>query len=169
MQFRRVGVRPTRNWILFRGERPFPPGSPESRSIQRLCCAEGRSIRVEASLNDILDKQPEPIFDGTVDAPPNPEGIYATRELNALVEDQIRELPPRVQTAFRLRKIEEFSITEAVQALGIRETALKSRVSRARRKIARGLRKLLSTASCPHATLRGYPAAGVRPMPGTSI
>jgi hypothetical protein len=45
---------------------------------------------------------------------------------------------------FRLRKIEEFSIAEAVQALGIREATLKSRVSRARRKVAGGLRKLLS-------------------------
>jgi RNA polymerase sigma-70 factor (ECF subfamily) len=104
-----------------------------------------RSIRVEASLNDILDNQSEPFFDGTVAEQPNPEEIYVASELSALIEDQIRELPPRVQAAFRLSKIEEFSITEAVQALGIRETALKSRVLRARKKVARGLRKLLST------------------------
>ena len=70
--------------------------------------------------------------------------------LNALIDDQIRELPPRIQAAFRLRKIGEFSIAEAVQALGIRETALKSRVSRARRKVAGGLRKLLSRMRRPH-------------------
>lgn len=109
-----------------------------------------RSIRVETSLNDILDNQSEPFFDGAVAGPPNPEELYVASEFNALIEDQIRELPPRVQTAFRLRKIEEFSITEAVQALGIRETALKSRVLRARRKVARGLRKLLSTPPRPH-------------------
>jgi RNA polymerase sigma-70 factor, ECF subfamily len=104
-----------------------------------------KSIRVEASLSDILDNQLEPFFDGTVAEPPNPEEIYAASELKALIEDQIRELPPRVQEAFRLRKIEEFSITEAVQALGISKTALKSRVLRARRRVARGLRNLLST------------------------
>jgi RNA polymerase sigma-70 factor (ECF subfamily) len=109
-----------------------------------------RSVRVEASLSDILDDRPEPFFDGTVAKPPNPEELYVASELNALIDDQIRELPPRVQAAFRLRKIEEFSIAEAVQALGIRETALKSRVSRARRKVAGGLRKLLSTMSRPH-------------------
>ena len=109
-----------------------------------------RSVRVEASLNDILDNQSEPVFDGTVAKPANPEELYVASELNALIDDQIRELPPRVQAAFRLRKIEELSIAEAVQALGIRETALKSRVSRARRKIARGLRKLLSTMPRPH-------------------
>lgn len=110
-----------------------------------------KSIRVEASLNDILDNQSEPFSDGTVAETPNPEEICAASELNALIEDQIRTLPPRVQAAFRLRKIEEFSVKETVQALGIRETALKSRVLRARRKIARGLRKLLSTPPRPHA------------------
>ena len=110
-----------------------------------------KSIRVETSLNDILDNQSEPFFDAAVAETPNPEEIYVASELNALIEDQIRELPPRVQAAFRLRKIEEFSIREAVRALGIRETALKSRVLRARRKVARGLRKLLSTPRRPHA------------------
>ena len=110
-----------------------------------------KSIRVETSLNDILDNQSEPFFDAAVAETPNPEEIYVASELNALIEDQIRELPPRVQAAFRLRKIEEFSIREAVRTLGIRETALKSRVLRARRKVARGLRKLLSTPRRPHA------------------
>ena len=111
-----------------------------------------KSIRLEASLNDILDNHSEPIFDGSVVEPPNPEEICVTSELNALIEDQIRELPPRVQAAFRLQKIEEFSITEAARALGIRETALKSRVSRARRKVARALQELLFTSPRPHAS-----------------
>ena len=153
----------------FRGRAAFSTWLTRIAINSALMLRRRKSIRVEASLDDILDKKPEPIFDKTVDAPPNPEEIYAARELNGLVEDQIRELPPRIQAAFRLRKIEEFSITEAVQALGIREAALKSRVSRARRKVARGLRKLLSTASRPPARSRGYPATGVRPMPGKSI
>jgi RNA polymerase sigma-70 factor (ECF subfamily) len=114
-----------------------------------------KSIRVEASLNDLLDNRSEPFFDGKVAESANPEEIYVASELNALIEDQIRELSPRIQAAFRLRNIEEFSVREAVQVLGIRETALKSRVLRARRKVARGLRKLLSTPSRPHALSRG--------------
>jgi RNA polymerase sigma-70 factor (ECF subfamily) len=109
-----------------------------------------KSIRVEASLNEILDNQSEPIFDGVVAQPPNPEEIHGASELNALIEGQIRELPPRVQSAFRLSKIEEFSTAEAARTLGIRETALKSRVSRARRKVARALQELLSTPPRPH-------------------
>ena len=104
-------------------------------------------FREKASLNNILDDQSVALLDGTVAKPPNPEEIYVASELNALIEVQIHELPPRVQAAFRLCKIEEFSTTEAARALGIRETALKSRVLRARRKVARGLRGLLSAAS----------------------
>jgi RNA polymerase sigma-70 factor (ECF subfamily) len=109
-----------------------------------------KSIRVEASLNEILDNQSEPIFDRAVAQPPNPEEIHGASELNALIEGQIRELPPRVQSAFRLSKIEEFSTAEAARTLGIRETALKSRVSRARRKVARALQELLSTPPRSH-------------------
>jgi RNA polymerase sigma-70 factor (ECF subfamily) len=110
-----------------------------------------KSNRVEASLNDILDTQSESLFDGTVATPPNPEQIYVKSELDALVEDQIRELPSRIQAAFRLRDIEEFSTTEAARVLGIRETALKSRVSRARTKVACGLRKRLAVPPRQHA------------------
>ena len=110
-----------------------------------------KSVRVEASLNEILDNHSEPVFDGAIAQPPNPEEIYGTSELNALIEDEISELPPRVQAAFRSRKIEELSTTEAARALGIRETALKSRVSRARGKLARDVRSLLSAPARPHA------------------
>jgi len=103
-----------------------------------------KSYRVESSLNEILDNQPESLFDGKVTQPPNPEEIYAASELNALIDGQIRELPPRVQAAFRLRRSEEFSITEIARALGIGETAVKSRMLRARRAVSRGLQKLLS-------------------------
>src|SRR5271156_2730716 len=48
-----------------------------------------RIIRVEASLNDILDSHSEPIFDRTGAEQPNPEEIHVARELNALIEGQI--------------------------------------------------------------------------------
>jgi RNA polymerase sigma-70 factor (ECF subfamily) len=108
-----------------------------------------KSCRVEASLNEILDDHSQPLMDRTISDSPNPEQIYAASELNALIEGEIRELPPRAQATFRLRTIEEFSTTEAARALGIRESAVKSRVSRAREKVSRGLRKLLSTPPRP--------------------
>ncbi len=110
-----------------------------------------KSYRIESSLHDVLDHQSESLLDRTVATSPNPEEVYAATELHALVENQISKLPPRVQAALRLQKIEELSITETAGALGIRETAVKSRVLRAHRKIATGLRKLLLTPPHPHA------------------
>jgi RNA polymerase sigma-70 factor (ECF subfamily) len=118
-----------------------------------------KSYRVEVSLNDILDSQSERIFGRTVARPRNPEQIYVASELNALIEDQVNELPPRVQQTFRLHKFEELRIREAARALGIRETAAKSRVSRACEKVASGVRRLLSTPPRP----RAFHRSGVQP------
>jgi RNA polymerase sigma-70 factor, ECF subfamily len=135
------------NLDSFQGRAAFSTWLTRIAINSALMLRRRKRFHVETSLNDILENRSEPVFDSTITEPPNPEEICADSELNALVEDKISELPPRVQAAFRLCKLEEFSITEAVKALGIRETALKSRVMRARKKIARGLRKLLST---PH-------------------
>jgi RNA polymerase sigma-70 factor, ECF subfamily len=134
-----------KNLDSFEGRAAFSTWLTRIAINSALMLRRRKSYRVEASLNDILDNQLEPVFDRAVAQPPNPEQIYVASELNALIEDQISELPARVQATFRLHKMEEFSITEAARALGIRETAVKSRVSRARGKVARGLRKLLAT------------------------
>jgi len=118
-----------------------------------------KNCRVEACLNEILDNHSEPITDRMVSESPNPEQRYAAIEFNALIEEQIRELPPRSQQTFRLRKIEEFSTTETARALGICESAVKSQVSRARQKVSRGLQKLLSTPPRPSA----LDSSGVQP------
>jgi RNA polymerase sigma-70 factor (ECF subfamily) len=138
------------NLDSFQGRAAFSTWLTRIAINSALMLRRRKSYRVEASLNDILDNHSDSLFDGKVAAPPNPEQIYVASELNSLIEDQIRELPPRVQAAFRLKQIEEFSITEAACALGIRKSALKSRVSRGRSKVARGLRKLLSTSPRPH-------------------
>jgi RNA polymerase sigma-70 factor, ECF subfamily len=139
-----------KNLDSFEGRAAFSTWLTRIAINSALMLRRRKSYRVEASLNEILDGQLEPVFDRAAAQPRNPEQIYVANELNALIEDQIRELQPRVQATFRLHKMEEFSITEAARALGIRETAVKSRVSRARGKLARGLRKLLSTPPRPH-------------------
>lgn len=139
------------NLDYFEGRAAFSTWLTRIAINSALMLRRRKSYRVAASLNDILDNHSEPVFDETAPQPPNPEQIYAATELNALIEAQITELSPRVQATFRLRKFEEFSTTEAARALGIRESAVKSQVSRARAKVARGLRKLLSTPAGSHA------------------
>jgi DNA-directed RNA polymerase specialized sigma24 family protein len=80
---------------------------------------------------------------GVVDARPDPEKLCATREINALVEEHVRQLPPRLQAAFRLRATQGLSDAEARQALGISLGAFKSRMFRARRRLIGGLQQSL--------------------------
>jgi RNA polymerase sigma-70 factor, ECF subfamily len=111
-----------------------------------------RNGRSEASLDDLLDNRPEQLRCRIVDARPNPEQICASGEIRALVEQQVRQLPPGLQSAFQLYELEDRSGAESMQALGIGSSAFKSRMSRARRKVENGLRRTF------HAPANGHSA-----------
>jgi RNA polymerase sigma-70 factor (ECF subfamily) len=121
-----------------------------------------RSLHPQASLDEILDGQPEKWPHGVVDPRPDPEKIHAEIEINALIEEHIRQLSPPLQAAFRLLAICGLSAKEAGQALGIPASAVKSQIFRARRRLACKLRQLPEiSASVPafvrpsHATRNG--------------
>ena len=72
----------------------------------------------------------------------NPEQRYSRAELRELVEQEILKLPAIYRTALMMRDIEQLSTEEAVAALGIPETTLKSRLHHGR--------LLLREALAPH-------------------
>ena len=104
-----------------------------------------RKVRREASLDEILDNRSESILNRAVDERPNPEQACLAVEVKALIEGQVRELPPGMRGAFRLREVEGFSATETAEALGIHNSALKSRISRARQRLAGALKQSILT------------------------
>jgi RNA polymerase sigma-70 factor, ECF subfamily len=116
----------------------------------------------EASLDEILESQPERLPHGVVDPRPDPEKICAEMEINALVQEHVRQLPPALRAAIRLRAIYGFSAREAGQELGIPANAVKSGIFRARRKLAHGLQQSLEiSASAPVFGRRGHGTAMV--------
>jgi RNA polymerase sigma-70 factor, ECF subfamily len=62
----------------------------------------------------------------------NPEQRYSREELGALLDEAIQTLKPAYRTVFILRDIEELSIEETAEALGLSISAVKSRLLRAR-------------------------------------
>jgi RNA polymerase sigma-70 factor (ECF subfamily) len=108
-----------------------------------LMIRRSKSVHPEASLDEILDGQPERLLHGIVDARPDPEKTRSAIEINGLVEKHVRQLPPALQAAFRLRAMNGLSVTESSQALNISPRALKSRISRARRRLVYLLRQSL--------------------------
>ena len=100
-----------------------------------------RNSHPEVSLDEMLDSLSERYPSGAVDPRSHPEKIYAAKEIQALVERQVRKLPPKLQQAYRLRAINGLSAAESGRALGIPPSAFKSRVFHARRKLANALRE----------------------------
>jgi RNA polymerase sigma-70 factor, ECF subfamily len=102
-----------------------------------------KNNRPEASLDDILDRQPERLQYRIVDKWPNPEQICTTTEIYGLVEEQVRQLSPGLRASVQLCDLDGLSPADSTQALGIQKSAFKSRISRARQKLADGLRQSL--------------------------
>ncbi len=62
----------------------------------------------------------------------NPEETYSREELAELLDEAVQSLKPAYRTVFILRDIEELSIEETSEALGLSISAVKSRLLRAR-------------------------------------
>jgi RNA polymerase sigma-70 factor (ECF subfamily) len=77
----------------------------------------------------------------TADTRHGPETIYSLNETRKLVRKSIIQLPPLLRSAFYLTDIKELSAAEAAAAVGIKSSAMKSRTSRARRRLTRSLDK----------------------------
>ncbi len=70
---------------------------------------------------------------------PNPEQLFANKELREMIQTNLGQLSSQLFTAFVLCGIEEHSLQEAASRLGITVTAMKARMHRARRKLAESL------------------------------
>ena len=101
-----------------------------------------KNAHPEPSLDEILENQRDRLPRGAVDPRSDPEKLYAAKEIHALVERQVRKLPPKLRQAYRLRVINGFSAAESARALGISPSVSKSRIFHARRKLTNALREL---------------------------
>jgi RNA polymerase sigma factor (sigma-70 family) len=95
-----------------------------------------KKSRPETSLDELLEDRSETLTHVASDARPDPEQTCAAGEVRMLVEKRLRELSPALQVAVRLRITKAHSTAELARALGISAGAFKSRISRARRRMA---------------------------------
>jgi RNA polymerase sigma-70 factor (ECF subfamily) len=102
-----------------------------------------RNGRPETSLDEILDTRPHRLQREIVDAALDPEQICSAAEIHQLLEKQLSKLPTGLRAAFQLRELDGLSASDSCRVLGIRKNAFKSRISRARQKLGRALRKSL--------------------------
>jgi RNA polymerase sigma-70 factor (ECF subfamily) len=78
-------------------------------------------------------------FTATSDATPDPERLAIARELGALMESAIDRLPDGTREVFVLRQLEGMRTDEVAEALGVSDSVVKTRLSRARAALRRDL------------------------------
>lgn len=74
----------------------------------------------------------------------DPERRYAELEAQEILHHALSGLSPRLSTAFRLRNVEDLSMSETADTLGLSSSAVKSRLVRARSRLKRRLRTVYS-------------------------
>lgn len=84
-----------------------------------------------------------------VDRRSEPGGALITAELRDMIERAVLALPVTLRAAFVLRDLEGLSTSEAAQALGIGEPALKVRLHRARQALRVALAPYVDAAAHP--------------------
>jgi len=78
---------------------------------------------------------------------PDPETQAYGGELRTLLEAAVDALPDGAREVFMLREVQGLSTTETADALGIREDAVKTRLSRAKVALRRDLLDRVGSAS----------------------
>jgi RNA polymerase sigma-70 factor (ECF subfamily) len=115
----------------------FRGGSSFSTWLTRIALNEAfgrlrrrRPGRAEASRADTEERGSIIMFP----APPSaqPEASVARRQLGALIEQAIDDLPPSFRIVFVLREIEGLSVEETAGQLGLNPATVKTRLYRAR-------------------------------------
>jgi RNA polymerase sigma-70 factor (ECF subfamily) len=91
-----------------------------------------RSGRSEAHVRELLQSAPAP-------GPASPEQLCGRAELMSAIQRAAAELPEDQRIAFVLSEFHDFDLAEIAEALGIPESTVKTRLFRARRKLARAL------------------------------
>lgn len=133
----------------YRSLHSFQGRSSFSTWLTRIVINSARMIRrkrrnPEASLEEILETQLDERSRAANTVQPDPETICSAIEIHALVNQCCEKLRPNLRRAFRLHAIHGFSFRESSDALGISVSAVKSRINRARRALARALEKPLA-------------------------
>ena len=89
----------------------------------------------QVSLDEPIESESDLIPRELEDWKPNPEREYAETEMQKILADVIEKLEPDYRIVLVLRDLEELSTQETADTLGISETAVKSRLLRARLKL----------------------------------
>ena len=125
-----------------------------NEALMRERAARRRRARLDVDSVVDLEEYRDKLMSGSIDRT-GPDGALAVKQVRALLEAAIRELPHEFRLVFIMREVEGASIDEIADATGANESTVKTRLFRARRRLRQALAPDLQ------ATLSGtFPFAG---------
>jgi RNA polymerase sigma-70 factor (ECF subfamily) len=89
-------------------------------------------LLTRADADELSSEDPESFAMSTQSPRIDPELAASNLELRAALEQSVDALPEQFRTVFVLRALEEMSVAETAEALGIQEETVKTRFFRAR-------------------------------------
>jgi RNA polymerase sigma-70 factor (ECF subfamily) len=107
-----------------------------------MCLRANRRGRV-VGIDELSPRQEPAVGFEFADSCPSPEQSYSQREAERMLSFAIRQLPPGVRTAIKLCYLDERSLKESAQLMGLSVAAVKSRVLRGRRKLHQTLKRFV--------------------------
>ncbi|HLY60374.1 MAG TPA: sigma-70 family RNA polymerase sigma factor [Terriglobia bacterium] len=93
-------------------------------------------------IEDHVDEEGVTVPREFADWSPNPEQLLAQSELQSILDNAARSLPPTFRTVFHLRDVEGLSTAETAELLDLTESAVKARLFRARLQLREDLAKV---------------------------
>ncbi len=132
-----------RNLRRFEGRSQFSTWLTRIIINAALMRRRSQRARPAVSLDEPLREDELPLAERFADGRPDPEQLYAGKELENIVEAKLKDLSPLLRSAFELREVEGLTTEEAAKELGISQNTLKARLWRARQQLANRLGRRL--------------------------
>jgi RNA polymerase sigma-70 factor (ECF subfamily) len=116
------------------------------RIVVNVCAGRLRKNSLRPKVVELNDHMRQPASDSERESAEGPDEAVSRAEMRHLVEAKIDNLPEPYCVVFVLRGVQELSVEETSEALGIPKATVRSRYSRARRLLRRSLAKELQGA-----------------------
>ena len=149
-----------RNLRRFEGRAQFSTWLTRIVVNAALMRRRSQRARPAVAFDDLPGEDATPVAERFADAAPNPEQVYAGKELTQLVAEHLENLSPVLRSAFVLREVKGLSTEEAARELGVTENTLKARLWRARQQLATRLEHLRRDLADTVESVAARPAAG---------
>jgi RNA polymerase sigma-70 factor, ECF subfamily len=116
------------------------------RIVANVAAGRLRKNSYRSSIVQLSDPVRQKTQDPERDSPERPDEALSRADMRRLIEAKIDTLPDPYCVVFMLRAVQEFSVEEASEALGIPKATVRSRYSRARSLLRKALSKELDIA-----------------------